>query len=364
MDTLLAASTFLEILAIWKKDDPEITAKTKFAKYHALRILKAIKANEDPNLTNPVKETPPELASPPTLDPNDPEVQSINQSASQPPHHNPYQPYVETAPNTNAQPSPTFSAPKVSPSLPSVPTGYAHDAHNDVSPISQPTPSRRPSTASVGGGYFPRSDPPTFTAENTAPSLPTAPSIDEDPPMSGLGQSTLPTDSQLPQAPQVPDPASFYQDPTSTFPTSQATEQPPSLPSPPPPNTYRSPPGVNPYATPPPPASHAAHQPSMFQPAPGQSQQPQYSSQSQHPHQPSHHAPHVATSHTRAPQLNPYAQGNGPPPASSQGPFRDDERSIAEAMKHAKWAISALNFDDAATAVKELRVALGALGAN
>jgi vacuolar protein sorting-associated protein VTA1 len=44
--------------------------------------------------------------------------------------------------------------------------------------------------------------------------------------------------------------------------------------------------------------------------------------------------------------------------------LRDDEKSIAEAMKHAKWAISALNFDDAATAVKELRIALRALGAN
>jgi len=50
--------------------------------------------------------------------------------------------------------------------------------------------------------------------------------------------------------------------------------------------------------------------------------------------------------------------------ASSQGPLRNDEASIAEATKHAKWAISALNFDDAATAVKELRIALGALGAS
>ena len=35
-----------------------------------------------------------------------------------------------------------------------------------------------------------------------------------------------------------------------------------------------------------------------------------------------------------------------------------------EAQKHAKWAISALNFEDADTAVKELRIALRALGAN
>jgi hypothetical protein len=361
MDTLLAASAFLEVLSIWKKDDPEITSKTKYAKYHALRILKAIKANEDPNLTNPVKETPQELTSPPTLDPNDPEVQSINQGASQPPPHNPYQPYVETAPNTNAQQSPTLSAPQVSPppDLPSAPTGYTHDSHNDVSPISQPTPSRRPSTASVGGGYFPRTDPPTFTAETTAPSLPTAPSMDSEPPTSGLGQSTLPTDSQLPQVPEVPDPSSFYQDPASPFSTSQPPQQPPA-----PQNTYRSPPGVNPYATPPPQASHSSQQPPVFQPAFSQPQQSQYDSQPQQPPQQSHPMPHASTSHARTLQQNSNVPGNVPPPASSHGPFRDDEQSIAEATKHAKWAISALNFDDAATAVRELRIALRSLGAN
>jgi vacuolar protein sorting-associated protein VTA1 len=68
-----------------------------------------------------------------------------------------------------------------------------------------------------------------------------------------------------------------------------------------------------------------------------------------------------------APRQNPYAQPAAPPPpaaSSSQGPFRDDEESIRQATKHAKWAISALNFDDSATAVKELRIALQALGAH
>jgi hypothetical protein len=353
VDTLLAASAFLDILSIWKKDDPEVASKTKYAKYHALRILKAIKAGEDPNLTNPVKETPQELASPPALDPNDPEVQSINQNASL----DPYQPYVETAPPTNAQPSPTFSAPKVSPppNLPSVPAGYTQGSHNDVSPMSQPASSRRASAASVGGGYFPRTDPPTFTAENTAPSLPTAPSLETNAATPGLGQSTLPTDSQLPQAPQAPqapDPSSYYQNASSP-------PQPPPhnpFPSPPPQNTYQSPPGVNPYAAPPP---QAPQQAPMFQPTPGPSHQNyQYNSPSpQPPQQPQQ------TSHAQIPQQNPYAQPSAPP-AHFQGPLRDDERSIAEATKHAKWAISALNFDDAATAVKELRIALRALGAN
>jgi len=41
-----------------------------------------------------------------------------------------------------------------------------------------------------------------------------------------------------------------------------------------------------------------------------------------------------------------------------------DEESITKAQKHAKWAISALNYDDIPTAVKELRAALKTLGAS
>ena len=40
-----------------------------------------------------------------------------------------------------------------------------------------------------------------------------------------------------------------------------------------------------------------------------------------------------------------------------------DEEVVAKAQKHARWAISALNFDDVPTAVKELRAALETLGA-
>jgi vacuolar protein sorting-associated protein VTA1 len=48
----------------------------------------------------------------------------------------------------------------------------------------------------------------------------------------------------------------------------------------------------------------------------------------------------------------------------SQGPFNTDDQSVLYAEKHAKWAISALQFEDVNTAVKELREALRALGAN
>ncbi|KAF1949459.1 DUF605-domain-containing protein [Byssothecium circinans] len=330
-DTLLAAATFLEMLAIWQKDtEPEIKSKQTFAKYHAVRIIKALQAGEDPNLTNPVHEPPPQASSPPALDPNDPEVQGINQNNGPPPTHNPYQSYVETVPNTSAHPSPTFSAPKVSPppsNYPSAPSGY-----RDVSPISQPAKSRQGSVGSVGGGYFPRVDVPTFTAGAAVPSLPTAPSMQDEPMASPLNSSTLPTGSQMPQAPQAPpDPHNFYQNPSSPPPAQQFSQQ-----SPPPQNPYRSPPQQPSFASPIQP--QPPQQPQTFQPPPSQHQynQPQQYSQST--------------------QL--------PPQALHQGPFRTDEDAQADATKHARWAISALNFEDVNTAVNQLRLALRALGAN
>ena len=51
------------------------------------------------------------------------------------------------------------------------------------------------------------------------------------------------------------------------------------------------------------------------------------------------------------------------PPVVSQANYLTDEEAILKAQKHARWAISALNFEDVNTAVKELRGALDSLGA-
>ncbi|KAM7188448.1 vacuolar protein sorting-associated protein vts1 [Naviculisporaceae sp. PSN 640] len=55
-----------------------------------------------------------------------------------------------------------------------------------------------------------------------------------------------------------------------------------------------------------------------------------------------------------------------PPPATyvPVAPAHVDEAAMVSAQKHAKWAISALNFEDVPTAVKELRKALELLGAS
>ena len=52
-----------------------------------------------------------------------------------------------------------------------------------------------------------------------------------------------------------------------------------------------------------------------------------------------------------------------PRAAQAGGNLVADEAAMVLAQKHAKWAISALNFEDVGTAVGELRRALQALGA-
>lgn len=51
-----------------------------------------------------------------------------------------------------------------------------------------------------------------------------------------------------------------------------------------------------------------------------------------------------------------------PPPSAPAPVSTTNHRDLNQAQKHAKWAISALNFDDVPTAVQELRNALAMLG--
>ncbi|KAJ6001055.1 hypothetical protein N7481_001464 [Penicillium waksmanii] len=56
MNARKAAALFLELRQIRGALDPETAGRIKFRKYHAVRIVKAIKNGEDPNATNPVPE--------------------------------------------------------------------------------------------------------------------------------------------------------------------------------------------------------------------------------------------------------------------------------------------------------------------
>ncbi|KAL2161738.1 hypothetical protein VTH06DRAFT_8300 [Thermothelomyces fergusii] len=77
-------------------------------------------------------------------------------------------------------------------------------------------------------------------------------------------------------------------------------------------------------------------------------------------------APATAPPPPAGPPADSYHPRMAPEPAPAPAPSGGsvvDEAAIAGAQKHAKWAISALNFEDVPTAVRELRKALELLGA-
>ena len=347
-DTFLAAAAFLELLQIWGALETEITQKIKFAKFHALRIVKAIKAGEDPNLSNPKPEPAPENI-PPPLDPNDPEVQMLNGGTKE------RQPSVVDAPddtdarqarlavqshlNESLHPSRAPSAPPanatsagVSP-MPKDAESFYGAPQNGVSPVS---PDRR---SSAGGNYFPRVPSPTSAQER--PDFPAAPGEFVDSAPLDLPSAPLDVDGE-PALPQAP----------TTFTQAQPTA--PRTPL----DSFQAPPSPG--------QPHITSIPRNLPQAPPQ--QPQVPRQTR---QPDPYAPPVPT-----PSQPTVPTAYMPPPAASSQPAYVpasqsvtnsnviiDEEAILKAQKHARWAISALNFEDVPTAVKEFQLALQTLGA-
>ncbi|CAG8958407.1 hypothetical protein HYFRA_00011084 [Hymenoscyphus fraxineus] len=323
-DTFQAASTFLELVNIWGEPDAETRARIKYAKWNAVRIVRALKEGKDPNESNPKPEPAPE-ENLPALDPNDPEVQLLGVTTK------PRQASVEEVPDEqdlldarlarqssidkSLHPSAQVSArgsPGAGDAKPFDPyprDGFPYNVVQDdnVSPLESPNDRQ----SSVGGGYFP--EVPTFTSETQDATLPTAPPDD----IMDLG---------LPNHPS--NPPGISSPPFESFPPPTINPpQPQAPPSPPPQQFYQQPPPVQPPVQPSPYPTYAPPQQPQIPPVP----QPQYQS----------------------------------PPTSQTQPVRynTDDASIAKAQKHAKFAISALNFEDPATAVKELRNALQTLGA-
>ena len=288
-DSFQAASTFLSLLQIWGPPTAEIAAKTKYAKFHAARILKAIKAGEDPNASNPQPEPEPEPA---PLDPNDPDLQSLERAAAQQPtvEDDPYEVNgfpPNRPPSARSYPGPSSGG--------GAPMSHSHQVSPPIQASGAPSPLgsapsvQNPRKDSAGGGYFPEVASPPPSLPPVAPAAPGAPSA--PPPLS-------PPDADM---------RSYYQ------------TSPPPQPSAPPPHFVQGPPLT-------------VHQ--MPAPQPRQA---------------------------FAPSVAPPAQP--PPIAQEPGQYITDDAAVAEASKHAKWAISALNFEDVPTAVKELRIALRNLGA-
>lgn len=340
-DTFQAAATFLELVNIWSPPDAETQAKIKYAKWNALRIVKALKEGKDPNESNPKTEPEPEVL--PELDPNDPEVRGLGQPAPS------QQPYVEEVPDEqdrvearlarqssidqSLHPSAQVSArgsPAEKPASfePYPRNGFPYTAVQDdnVSPM-EPSPNER--NGSVGGGYFP--EVPTFTGQVPDTTLPTAPADD----VINLGLPDHPSG-----LPGQPSPGFGAFTPPSVSEVS----------APPPQDFYRqAPPQI-----PPPQVQH-------FAPPPVQPRQPTYQAPP-----PQYIPPPTPQQYVQTPAQQRYVQPQAPPPPPVQlnnQQLITDDVAIAKAQKHARWAISALNFEDAETAVRELRAALQTLGA-
>ncbi|KAI9720033.1 MAG: hypothetical protein M1812_003160 [Candelaria pacifica] len=351
-DTFQAAATFLDLSHIWGSPETELAAKSKYAKFHALRIAKAIKTGEDPNLSNPTPEPSPTQERPPQ-DPSDAELENlINETSGDQSGRRDLQPAVEDVPDEHDRmqrslaansfldqslhPSRSSSVPKPLPqqspeSGQDYPTRSNHVNHHyndmppadDVSPLEHSPPDRK---GSEGGGYF--------------SSIPKFPS-DSNPSFASSG---------VPDPPRIFDPSDMSDIPprpfadTHTLPGSQRPDLPSS-------NSFHSFP--DPYPSAPPPPSQPSY---PSQPPLAPSQPPEATLQD-------YYRQFAEAQQRPVPQQVPIPQQlSVPQQAPMQANTVVDEEAILKAQKHARWAISALNFEDVNTATKELRSALASLG--
>ncbi|RAL58152.1 hypothetical protein DID88_002356 [Monilinia fructigena] len=218
-DTFQAAAAFLELLKIWSPPDAETQAKIKYAKWNAVRIVRALKEGKDPNESNPKPQPTPENELPP-LDPNDPEVQLLGEQKAR-------QPFVEEVPDEqdglearlarqssldhSLHPTQQVSARESPNAKPASFEPYPRDGNpytavqdDNVSPL-EPSPKDR--NGSVGGGYFP--EVPTFTSEPRDFTLPTAPMPDTVFELGLPDASSLAAPGQSPGMKPSPDLQSF-----------------------------------------------------------------------------------------------------------------------------------------------------------
>lgn len=262
----------------------------KFAKYHALRIVKAIKSGEDPNASNPkieeAEEKPEDLP---------PEAAAALDAAAASSSQAPLQPRVEDA-------SEDARASNPSPNLPQTPTTFTELPSAPQRPASTSSQVVNPGSGRDSPLNLP-SAPNTFASSGAPPNLPDTPSnIGAQPPKSLNEFHSFPPPSATPPAHPATAPRnveSFYNAPSAAGPSQHV-------------------PSAGPGHV----ASYSTNQPTP-----------------------------IATPPVAA------------PPASAQANHNVDDQAISQAQKHARWAVSALTFDDVNTAIKELRNSLQQLGA-
>lgn len=336
----------MELCQIWGALEPELASKIKFAKYHAVRIAKAIKAGEDPNLSNPAVE--PWSAQEQSLGISEaPSVQGIRNAenltrASRQPTveevpdgHDQFEPYIAPG-SLRDQPLHASRDDSQSHSQnqdgrsgrEGIPPNNTEDYYTQL-PTGEKPPPWTSHSQSDGGEYFPEVAQPGNV--NTV-SLPEIPS----------GEPSYLAPSSQPLTPA--EPRASPRNSSRFYPQDLNRPQPRSLESFPPPQMDKPPVPDQPQAPEPtyiPQQFNAPRNPSARPPQPSLPPPPRLQSQE-----------YVASS------IPAIAQ----PQVPNQTDFVTDEEAIMTAQKHARWAISALNFEDVNTAVKELKGALEALG--
>lgn len=375
-DTLHAAATFLELCQIWGALEPDLASKIKFAKYHAVRIARAIKAGEDPNLSNPTVETPAPLEQPeiPSTNAEPPGLQNIHNAENQ--THVSRQPTVEDVPDGHDQFEPHIAPGSLrdhsqsrsqnqDPPIGWKATSPATEDYYTLPPADEnpphgQQPPRPTHNQPDQDDYFPKdTNQPVATDSIFLPEIPS-------------GEPTYAHSSGQPLTPTNPQPSPSHssskfqaQDPSSRpQPRTLESFPPPQMDEPPPPDQ-------------PPPASGPTYLPHQHlntaprNPPLPPSSRPTYP-QARYPPQDhtgtSSNIPHPHIAHPPpppSPQVPAPGPGQGLGPSQTQPDFDmvvPDEQAIMTAQKHARWAISALNFEDVKTAVRELKGALEALG--
>lgn len=298
--TFDAAATFFHLVNIWGPPDQETQQKIKYAKWNAARIAKAIKEGKDPNESNPKPEVAPQQ---PALDVTDAELQGFGTTTPAPLPPNPQHATDQDGPDQDV------STEAAGVSLPHSPASAMPSEELELPGV--PTHLSDPQPPAQQPGYF---------DSHSMPSPVSPPSHDPVGYQPPADTSAPPRSwAATPPPPQAPNPAFSPPSPTTA-----------------PEDHYRSAPS--------PPAA-----PPTF--APDQSP-----------------TPAVAPAPVAQPAVN-LAKPTVPLPSTTTMPASApvsgvDEAAMVQAQKHAKWAISALNFEDVNTAVVELRRALQSLGAS
>ncbi|KAI5288036.1 hypothetical protein KEM54_005516 [Ascosphaera aggregata] len=364
-DTLQAAATFFELLQIWGQLEPEISKKIKFAKYHALRIVKAVKAGEDPNLTNPKLE---ETSEESPLNSADPDVQAITQELPS----DIAQINQTIKENMSGEESRGGDDGSAIGKLPNKEAGEGDEGKKDPS-----LPIRLPGVMDLDAPHAPLRKP----SAGLIPDLPAAPSDFGSPASSRVespkADTTVARDQDSKTVPHAGMASVVNPLNANTAEKLQETAKAPMTPPPTsltPPNvpSSSSDKGLRPWVQ-----SHDSHKSSPLAEPPIKPSSTPLSPDAAPVHpavpvsslpRPSISAvsgiPGPATSATAAPSTSP-THSPIPPPTLPSGPAETmnvDDHNISEAQKHARWAVSALQFDDVPTAIKELRIALGHLG--